>query len=152
MESISLSSEPDAAQEDIETVRTGLRAFNRLANPDPVSHAVRLFLRDADRAIQGGLIGVVLNGWLYIDFLWVGERLRHRGYGSQLLLAAEEEAKPYQCYGALLDTFSSQARPFYERFGYEVFAELPDCPLPGMARFYMRKTLPGRWTSRQTEA
>jgi len=42
---------------------------------------------------------------------------------------------------ALLDTFSFQARPFYERFGYQVIAELPDCPRPGIARYYMRKAL-----------
>jgi ribosomal protein S18 acetylase RimI-like enzyme len=57
--------------------------------PDPVAHSVRLFLRDATNAIQGGLIGKIWNGWLYIDFLWVDERLRQRGYGSQVLLAAQ---------------------------------------------------------------
>lgn len=142
MEAIKLSSEPEASPEDVETVRNGLRAFNRRADPDPVSHSIRLFLRDANNAIQGGLIGEIWNGWLYIDFLWVAEGLRHRGYGAQLLLAAEEEAKSFQCYGALLDTLSFQARPFYERFGYEVFAELPGCPRPGMSRYYMRKPLP----------
>ena len=30
--------------------------------------------------------------------------------------------------GRFLTTLSFQARPFYERFGYEVFGELPDHP------------------------
>jgi hypothetical protein len=39
-----------------------------------------------------------------------------------------------------LDTYSWQARPFYEKLGYDVFGELP---YRGGAhrRFFMRKTL-----------
>jgi GNAT superfamily N-acetyltransferase len=141
MERIRLSHEPEAKQEDIEAVRAGLSAFNRIADPDPVYHPIRIFLRDANNAIQGGLIGEIWNGWLSIELLWIAESLRHQGYGAQLLLAAEQEASKHHCYAALLDTFSFQARPFYERFGYQVIAELPDCPRPGIARYYMRKAL-----------
>ncbi len=141
MEQITLSSEPEAGPEDVETVRGGLSAFNRRFDPDPIAHPIRLFLRDANHAIQGGLIGEVWNAWLYIEFLWIDERLRHQGYGEQLMQAAEQEALAHGCSQATLDTFSFQARPFYERLGYEVFAELPDCPLPGMARYYLRKRL-----------
>ncbi len=141
MKSITLSSEPEAKPEDMEAVRAGLNAFNRIADPDPVYHPIRLFLRDASNTIQGGLIGEIWNNWLYIDILWVAEKLRQQGYGAQLMLAAEQEARKYHCTAALLDTFSFQARPFYERLGYEVFAELPDCPRPGMSRCYLRKML-----------
>jgi hypothetical protein len=41
---------------------------------------------------------------------------------------------------AYLDTFSHQARPFYEEFGYVVFGTLDDFP-KGHARFSMRKRL-----------
>jgi GNAT superfamily N-acetyltransferase len=141
MEQITLSSEPEATAEEIETVRAGLSAFNRQFDPDPLYQPIRLFLRDADQIIQGGLIGEIWNSWLYIDFLWINESLRRQGYGEQLMLAAEQEARAAGCSGALLDTLSFQARPFYERMGYEVFAELPGCPLPGTTRYYMRKRL-----------
>ena len=143
MDSIRFSSEPEATPEDIEAVRNGLRAFNRRFDPDPVAQLLRFFLRDANDVIQGGLIGEIWNGWLYIDSLWVADDLRQHGYGAQLVRAAEQEANRCGCYGALLETFSFQARPFYERLGFEVYAELADCPLPGMTRYYMRKTLPG---------
>jgi hypothetical protein len=39
-----------------------------------------------------------------------------------------------------LSTFSFQARPFYERFGYEVFGELPDYP-EGHSLYFMKKML-----------
>jgi hypothetical protein len=44
------------------------------------------------------------------------------------------------CRGAYLDTFSYQARPFYEKLGYAVFGTLDDYP-PGHQRFFMRKRL-----------
>jgi hypothetical protein len=46
------------------------------------------------------------------------------------------------CAHAHLDTFSYQARPFYERRGYQVFGMLQDYP-PGQQRFFMEKTLGG---------
>jgi hypothetical protein len=33
-----------------------------------------------------------------------------------------------------------QARPFYERLGYRVFGELPDCPR-GATKYYLSKRL-----------
>ena len=52
----------------------------------------------------------------------------------------EAEAIRRGCKGAYLDTFSYQARPFYEKLGYEVFGTLDDYPT-GHQRFYMRKRL-----------
>jgi len=80
------------------------------------------------------------GAWLHIRHLWIAEPLRHQGYGSSLLRTAEEEATVAGCRGAFLDTFSFQARPFYERHGYECFGELRDHP-PGHAHYFMRKLL-----------
>jgi ribosomal protein S18 acetylase RimI-like enzyme len=75
-----------------------------------------------------------------VNSLWVGEPYRHRGFGSQMLRTAEEEALRLGCHSAHLDTFGFQARPFYERNGYRVFGELPDYP-EGYTRYYMVKRL-----------
>ncbi|MDP3936617.1 MAG: hypothetical protein Q8R92_00595 [Deltaproteobacteria bacterium] len=45
-----------------------------------------------------------------------------------------------RCAHAHLDTFSYQARPFYERHGYTLFATLDDYP-PGHKRYFLRKAL-----------
>jgi GNAT superfamily N-acetyltransferase len=71
----------------------------------------------------------------------VAEPPRGHGYGERLLQAAEKEARTHGCRGVFLSTFSFQARPFYERFGYEVFGELPDYPT-GHAYYFMKKALP----------
>jgi GNAT superfamily N-acetyltransferase len=76
----------------------------------------------------------------------VGELVRGQGYGKRLLQAAEKEARTQGCRGVFLSTFSFQARPFYERLGYEVFGELPDNPA-GHSLYFMKKTLEGRRTN-----
>ena len=42
--------------------------------------------------------------------------------------------------GIWLDTFSFQARRFYEKLGYVVFGELPDYPA-GHSRYFLQKRL-----------
>jgi hypothetical protein len=56
---------------------------------------------------------------------------------------AEAEAVQRGCRAVALDTFSFQARGFYERLGYSVFGVLNDCP-PGHSRFYLTKRLRDR--------
>jgi GNAT superfamily N-acetyltransferase len=79
-------------------------------------------------------------GWLMIDGLWVAPDLRGRGLGSRLLDSAETLAVRRGCSSAWLGTFDFQARPFYERHGYVVFAELPGFPM-GHTHFHLRKDL-----------
>ena len=54
--------------------------------------------------------------------------------------AAEDEARSQGCRGVFLTTFSFQARPFYERFGYEAIADIPDYPV-GHTYHVLKKAL-----------
>ncbi len=128
MENIRVVSEPRASSGDVEFVRDGLALFNVAATGDSYYSPLAIFLRDERDAILGGAIGQVWGGWLDLSLLWVAEPLRGEGYGRQLLEAAEDEARSQGCRGVFLSTFSFQARPFYERFGYEVIADVPDYP------------------------
>ena len=65
---------------------------------------------------------------------------RGAGNGTRLLQAAEAYAVERGCFAATLETHSFQARPFYEKYGYQVFATLDDWP-PGHAKYFMRKQL-----------
>jgi GNAT superfamily N-acetyltransferase len=78
-------------------------------------------------------------GWLMIDGLWVDEELRGRGLGRRLLLAAESIAVERGCRGAWLGTFDFQARDFYERQGYTVFAALAGFPA-GHTHYHLQKS------------
>jgi hypothetical protein len=54
--------------------------------------------------------------------------------------AAEAYARERGGHMVVLDTHSFQARPFYERRGYEVFATLDDFPR-GHQKFFLKKKL-----------
>ncbi|CAN5614391.1 GNAT family N-acetyltransferase [soil metagenome] len=140
MENIRVVSEPRASSGDVEFVRDGLALFNVAATGDSYYSPLAIFLRDERDAILGGAIGQVWGGWLDLSLLWFAEPLRGEGYGRQLLEAAEDEARSQGCRGVFLSTFSFQARPFYERFGYEVIADVPDYPA-GHTYHVLKKTL-----------
>jgi GNAT superfamily N-acetyltransferase len=92
--------------------------------------------------VLGGAYGTTSWGWLHIALVWVSAELRRQGMGRRILEAIEGAARERGCTNAHLDTFSFQARPFYEKLGYEVFATLEDFP-PGHRRFFLRKRLGG---------
>jgi GNAT superfamily N-acetyltransferase len=132
----------DMSAADEATVIAGLLAFNERWLGPLNEEQVRFVARD-DQGVVGGLIGHIRWRWLYVAKLWVDERGRGRGIGTKLLTAAEDLARSRGCNGASLDTFEYQARPFYEKLGYNVFGTLHGYP-PGYRQFYLRKDLTER--------
>ena len=78
---------------------------------------------------------------MYVQFLWVREDLRGRGYGKRLLLEAEGEATARGCRQSLLNTHSFQAPKFYQKLGYEVIGVAEDYPVRHQD-MHLRKILP----------
>jgi ribosomal protein S18 acetylase RimI-like enzyme len=87
-----------------------------------------------------GLYGWTWGGSCSIQDLWVHKDLRGQGYGTQLLHAAEQEARTRGCHQVVLDSLSFQAPGFYQKHGYEVFAILEDHPR-NHCNYYLRKRL-----------
>jgi GNAT superfamily N-acetyltransferase len=129
-----------ATPDDLDRIRAGLTEFNRSRISDKGYVPLSFTLRDATGQFAGGLTGYISYGWLFVDLLWVVDQARGYGNGRNLVLAAEDEARKHGCRNAWLDTFSFQARDFYERMGYSIFGELEDFP-PGHRRYFMRKAL-----------
>ncbi len=102
------------------------------------SRRFALLVREGNRELAAGLIGVISWQWLFIEAVWVGDALRGQGVGRTLMARAEAHAAAEGCNSAWLDTF--QAREFYLTIGYEVFGVLDDYP-PGQSRSFMRKKL-----------
>lgn len=102
--------------------------------------SLRIFLRDRENKTFGGIAADLFGGWVYISLLWVDENLRNLGYGSELLNRLESEAIQLGCKYAHVDTYSFEARPFYEKAGYEVFGKLDDYP-PGHCKYFLKKKL-----------
>jgi GNAT superfamily N-acetyltransferase len=99
-----------------------------------------IIARDEDEVVQAGIRFVPAFEWLFVNWLWVADRYRKHGVGSQLMAGAEAAARERGCRGAYLDTFTFQAPKFYERLGYREFGRLNDFP-PGHARIWFSKAL-----------
>lgn len=126
--------------DELAQVRDGLTAYNESrAGPARIDRFA-IYLRDAHRTIRGGLVGFFAWNWMSVDWLWVADEFRGQGYGSALLLEAEALARRSGCVGAKLDTYEFQARPFYEKYGYEVWGVLEGYPA-NTRTYYLQKAL-----------
>ena len=134
---LEVTAEPTQADEEF--VMAGTRSYNR-AFTEADGKSLCVFARDNEGNIIGGVTARTYWQYLDIKFLWVHERHRKEGLGSEIMLAAEAEARNRGCTGAFLDTFSFQARGFYERLGYAEFGRLSG--FSGKHdRHFMRKSL-----------
>jgi GNAT superfamily N-acetyltransferase len=139
MKDCTITIETSPKDEDLLVVRKGLHDYN-ISQLESDYERLHIFLRDETGAVVGGLFGESFWGWLYIRDLWVHEHMRGRGFGTKLMAEAEAEALKRGCRYAYLDTFTFQARPFYERLGFTMFGMLENYPT-GHERIFMRKTL-----------
>jgi len=120
----------------------GIDYYNISATGLPNFFPVNFVLRGECGDVLGGLLGQLWGGWLQVSYLWVAEAARGLGYGTRLVKNAEVHAGCLGAIGVTLETYSFQARSFYERLGYEVFGKLDGCP-PGHDKFYLKKVLAG---------
>ena len=125
---------------DRESILRGLQRFNEAGGGPSDFRPLAVLLRGEGGETIGGLWGRTAWCWLFVELLFVPEPLRRAGAGRELMRRAEAEAIKRGCLGAWLDTFSFQARGFYERLGYSVFGQLDSYP-PGHSRFFLRKSL-----------
>jgi GNAT superfamily N-acetyltransferase len=121
-------------------VLAGLHAYDQQFAPPLDIQGLNLFVRGQDEFVLGGLVAFTHWGWLTLSILWLDESLRGQGLGSQLLLAAEQEAVRRGCRHSVTDTLDFQGLSFYQKHGYSVFGVLDDLP-PGHQRFFLRKDL-----------
>lgn len=135
--------EPDLLPESRAAVIDGLVAFNRGQTPEFTGKygSIGLMLKHPETgATEGGLTARIGFGWMFVELLFVPERLRGQGTGRQLMERAEAVARQHGCVGIWLDTFSFQAPGFYDKLGYTVFGEIANYP-PGSSRFFLHKHL-----------
>lgn len=140
MGSIKFSMDDQPSDADTQTLIRNLVSYNNAQAQKEDWQALAIFIRDDGGVIAGGLDGYTHWGWLFISHLWLTEALRGRGYGTQLVEQAEQEAIQRGCHGAYLDTFDFQALGFYRKLGYDVFGVLEDFP-PGHRRYFLQKRL-----------
>lgn len=122
------------------TITDNLVAFNRAKADRPEPQKFLVLLRDDARNVRGGINAALHYDVLYIDDLFIEESFRGQDHGTELLRLAEQEGRKRGARLVWLDTYSWQARPFYEKQGYEVFGELPYWN-GAHRRYFMKKAL-----------
>ncbi len=98
------------------------------------------FVRDDAGGVVSGIIGFTWGQSCRIQVLWVQPALQGQGYGTALLLTAEEEARRRGCQVIVLESHSFQAPNFYRKHGYTEAGFRPDYP-QGYGDYFFYKRL-----------
>ena len=133
-----------------EIILTRLKEYNRckcqwlrdngFLNSDGSETKRSNFLVFDDDKLVGGVIGFVEYNWYILDLLYIDEVYRRRDIGTTLINWVKEFSKNHRLTGIKLETWDFQARGFYEKNGFTVFAELKNYP-PGTTVFYLKYEL-----------
>lgn len=121
-------------------ILTGLRNYNIAYLGIYHRKQFVLYLQDENKKTIAGLTAEYLETLCTVHFVWIEEKLRGLKLGTELLLKLEEYIQPKGCTTIQLDTTDFQARPFYEKLGYEVVATLPKT-FKGHVQWVMRKEI-----------
>ena len=122
-----------------ETVVHGVDQHNVASTGLAAYYPVGFVMRGARGEVLGGLLGDIWGGWMFVGSLWVDPSLRGRGFGAVLMARAHHYALEKSCTHSHLRTGSYEARPFYEKLGYTVYAELKDHPIAQIGRASCRE-------------
>jgi GNAT superfamily N-acetyltransferase len=140
MSNVTVVFDPYAAAEMHNFVQTIVINHNVASTGHADWYPVAFFLKDENGEVLGGLLGDIWAAWLHVRTLAVAMPVRGQGFGKKLMKRAETYAIERGCTDAFLDTFSFQARPFYEKLGYRVFGTLENHPV-GHHHYFMTKKL-----------
>lgn len=106
--------------EDTQTLCDGISENAKIKKGHKPVSFFAFFIRDKNEEIVGGCNGDILYGQLYVGQLWVDEKLRHQGYGTQLMMLAEKHAKDTACRFMSVNTMDFEALDLYKKLGFQV--------------------------------
>lgn len=137
-----LTVETTDCEEDVDFIEKSLKQQNRVEAPstqskEPVKY--NLVIKDSEGDVVGGVITTIYRYSMYVETLWINERYRKYGYGTQLMKQAEETARAHGCTMMQLDTFNYQAPEFYKKLGFVQYGVLGY--KEGFIRYYLMKQL-----------
>lgn len=131
--------ETDEAEEVANKVLTELLAFNAAQGGDLKAERLVLSVRDEDGALVGGLVAMQYWNGMFVDLLWIHEKLRGRGLGRELMQRAERSLAARGGEIVFLSTWAFQAPGFYEKLGYAAFGTLHGVPPNGSRTWYVKR-------------
>ena len=127
-------------ERDIQFLRDRVIEYNFETTDIRDGRGLSIFARDMMGSVVAGLEGWTWGECMYIQWAWVREDLRYKGYGRKLLVEAEKQAVSRGCRQSVVNTHSFQAPGFYQKHGYEVIGIIEDYPVEHQS-LYLRKSL-----------
>lgn len=130
-------------KENIKKIVSGINEYNlsRVSAITDIWTPLEFVALDENGMEIGGILaGLGYWNGLEIKILWVDEKYRNKGIGTQILKHVEKIAKDKGAEISMLDTFDFQAEDFYLKNGYEPIGEIKDFP-KGYRRVYFSKKL-----------
>jgi len=115
--------------------------FNAMHSDTSLRQPLGLAIHNEAGTLLGALAGRTFGNWFYLESFWLAPELRGKGQGSAMLQRAEQIARDRGCFFVVLDTLDFQARPFYEKYGYQLQWTQQDYPFAGGAKYFMSKAL-----------
>jgi len=112
----------DPTVEEMDRVQNAIEEEKRIQTRGEVDQPgieIALALKDARGNVQGGVIASSVFRVMHLEVLWVSDDLRGKGYGSQLVLGAEQIGFAGGCFTSQTWTFSFQGPKFYPTIGYQ---------------------------------
>jgi N-acetylglutamate synthase-like GNAT family acetyltransferase len=122
-----------------------MREYNAKNIPlkkEEVVEGIFRVIKDSKGNVIAGITGYIHHNFksIFINLLWVKEEFRKCCYGTMLLENVEKEAFEKGVNFVHLGTLGFQAKDFYAKKGYEVFAVLGECVLNNKM-YYMKKKI-----------
>lgn len=115
-----ITQEANPKPDEVQVLGDGIMAYATQKKGHKPIEFFAFFIRDENNKICGGCSCCNLYGCLYVDQLWLQENLRGKGYGTQLMLAAEKLGKEIGCTFSTVNTIDWEALGFYKKLGYKV--------------------------------
>ena len=127
------------SDETINVLSEKLAAFTQAQREVSARYPIAVVITDSQENIIAGAEGVSFGDWFHLNSLWLDKPLRGQGYGSKILQKIEQAAKKRGCKSCLLTTLDFQAKPFYQKHGYQVVWCQEDYPKTGCKYFMSKK-------------
>jgi len=132
----------NGTEEDEKTVHGGLSSYVREHLGEDVNNPgirINWVMKDPEGKVMGGLLGRMAIRNLVIENLWFEVGCRGKGYGKNLMMAAENIAKENGCIASQICCLSFQAPGFFQKLGYEAFGISDGYPDPIREFYFIKK-------------
>ena len=122
-------------------IESRLEDYDKEYTKNDLEGAIRIGIKDDNGNIIAGLDAVVTTfKILYVSTLFVDEKYRRQGIGTQLIKEMELRAKKLGVNTIRLDTFDWQGKDFYKAVGYELVGNYSNIE-DGYAEYFFLKRI-----------